>query len=83
MVQPADAPLVNAQSQQQAGVHDVSPHKSPMIKSVIVPQQPALDSPMLPPGVTTEMPYRTRVDYKADDDTSVPTSQVNLQNFSR
>ena len=69
----SDAAGVSGQQPQLTAVHDANQHK-PMIKSVIVPQQPA-ESPRLP-GLTTELPYRTRVNYKADDDTSAPpTSQ--------
>ena len=57
---------------QQLNVVDVTKQPKP-IKAVIVPVSEPSASPR-PSGVT-ELPYRTRIDYKAEDD-DVPTSTV-------
>jgi len=73
MIQPALSPRssdVRVVSH-QLNVVDATKQPKP-IKAVIVPVSEPSPSPR--PGVT-ELPYRTRIDYKAEDD-NVPTSTV-------
>ena len=68
MLQPALSPRVVGQ---QLNVVDATKQPKP-IKAVIVP----VSEPSPPPRpAVTELPYRTRIDYKAEDD-GVPTSTL-------
>jgi len=75
MVQPATSTQSSEArvGNQQLNFVDTSNQPKP-IKSIIVPEPKLSEQPALS-GVTTELPYRTLVDYRADDD-NVPTSTV-------